>query len=165
MWIGAIRLAVATKDSPDAGTDALVTVEVLRDGAKVVTLALDFDGIDDLERGSHRTYAYVNLPRHNDQTPELPPGIGQSPMPYPDHGIEFSHGLPGHLRLRLRIHDDDMWVKDSVTAWIKRIEREATSFDTEAWVEHQWSHLGDWTQDVALSEDDDEGVTTWTLRV
>ncbi len=35
MWIGSIRLVVATKDATDAGTDHLVTASVLRDGFEV----------------------------------------------------------------------------------------------------------------------------------
>ncbi|MEN0015888.1 MAG: hypothetical protein AAGC46_21160, partial [Solirubrobacteraceae bacterium] len=119
---------------------------------------------DDLERGAFRYYTYSHLTRRNDQTPELPPGIGQSPMPYPDFGLEFSHGVSGHLRLRLHIHGDDMWIKDNVDLAIKQVRQVATSFDTLAWKQDAaWSGAGTWSQDVALSTDGSEGVTTWSL--
>ena len=152
MWVGSIRVGVWTADQPDAGTDSLVQVEVLRDSAWIATLNLDYAAEDDLERGAFRDYFYSNLPRRNDQTPPLPDGIGQDPMPYPDHGFEFSHGLFGHLRLRLHIRNDDMWVKDKD--------------DTLDWQQDtSWSVIGVWGQDVAMSTDGSEGLETWTLLV
>jgi hypothetical protein len=164
MWVGSIRVGVWTADQPDAGTDSLVQVEVLRDGAWISTLNLDYVTEDDLERGAFRDYFYSNLPRRNDQTPPLPDGIGQNPMPYPDFGFEFSHGLFGHLRLRLHIRNDDMWIKDKVDLSIKQVRQVATSFDTLAWQQDtSWSVVGVWGQDVAMSTDGDEGLETWTL--
>ena len=166
MWIGAIKLTVQTKNATDAGTDSLVRAGVLRDGNEIARLRLDYADEDDLERGAIRNYYYANLPRKNDDTPELPDGIGQNPMPYPDHGFEFSHGVNGHMKLRLRIHDDDMWVKDNVDLYIKEIRNVATSFDTLAWKEDtNWTYLGSWPMDVAMSTDSDEGKTTWTLNL
>lgn len=164
MWVGSIRVGVLTADQTDAGTDSLVQAEVLRDGQQISTLSLDYATEDDLERGAFRDYFYPNVHPHNDKTPMLPPGVGQNPMPYPDFGYEFSHGLAGHLVLRLHIHGDDMWVKDNIDLAIKQVRQVATSFDTLAW--HQdaaWSSVGSWAQDVALSTDSGEGVTTWTL--
>jgi len=72
---------------------------------------------DDLERGATRNYDYIGprkLQRVNDRTPELPPGIGRTLMPYPEYGLEFSNGLHGHLTVRLAIHGDDMWIKDNI---------------------------------------------------
>jgi len=122
MWIGSIRLVVETKDSLDAGTDNLVQATVLRNDAELRVLNLDYPTEDDLERGAIRNYDYIGptkLPRRNDKTPELPPGIGQNPMPYPGYGFEFSNGLNGHLILRLRIRGDDMWIKDNVDLYVK----------------------------------------------
>ncbi len=165
MWIGSMRLGVQTQDSRDAGTDSLVTADVLRDGVLVARLRLDYIYEDDLERGAFRNYTYLQLPRRNDQTPELPPGIGQSPMPYPDYGLEFSNGLAGHLRIRLHIHGDDMWIKDNVHLDIREVRHVATSFDTLDWRQDtQWTSYADWTQDVRLSTDSHEGVTTWALN-
>jgi hypothetical protein len=169
MWIGAIRLVVRTQDTTFAGTDSLVQAAVLRDGSQLRLLNLDYPAEDDLERGAIRAYDYsgpTRLPRSNDQTPELPPGIGQSPMPYPGYGFEFSSGLSGHLKIRLRIRGDDMWIKDNVDLYVRSIRRRATSFDTLAWIEDpDWTYIASWTQDVALSTDSSEGFTTWTLNL
>ena len=169
MWIGSIRLVVGTKDAPNAGTDSLVQASVLRDGNELRVLNLDYPTENDLERGALRSYDYMGptkLPRRNDQTPELPPGIGQIPMPYPGYGFEFSHGMPGHLRIRLRIRGDDMWIKDNVDLYVRLIRERATSFDTLAWQEDpHWTYVATWPQDVAMSTDSSEGVTTWTLNL
>ena len=167
MWIGSIRLVASTADAPNAGTDSLVQATVLRDGAALRVLNLDYPTEDDLERGAIRPYDYMGptkLPRRNDQTPELPPGIGQIPMPYPGYGLEFSNGLPGHLRIQLRIRNDDMWIKDQVDLYVRYIRERATSFDTLAWIEDSdWSYVASWPQNAALSTDPTEGVTVWTL--
>jgi hypothetical protein len=166
MWIGAIRLRVQTKDTTDAGTDHVVRAGVLRDGSELARLELDYADENDLERGAVRNYYYSNLPRRNHHTPELPPGVGQNPMPYPDHGFEFSDGVNGHMKLRLRIHGDDMWVKDNVDLYIKQVRNVATSFDTLAWQDDaNWTFLGSWPKDVAMSTDSDEGTATWTLNL
>jgi len=167
MWIGAIRLIVQTEDAPFAGTDSLVQATIIRDGSELRILNLDYPTEDDLESGAIRNYDYIGptkLPRRNDQTPELPPGIGQSPMPYPGYGLEFSNGMNGHLRIRLRIRGDDMWIKDKVDLYVRFIRQVATSFDTLAWQEDSfWTYIASWTQDVAMSTDSSEGFTTWNL--
>lgn len=164
MWIGSMLLRVATLNAPTAGTDSLVTSDIVRNGAELLRLRLDYRTEDDLEPGAVRDYTYFALPRRNDATPQLPPGIGQSPMPYPDFGVEFSNGVNGHLRLRLRIHDDDMWIKDDVALYVREVRRIATSFDTLAWVEDaSWRFLGHWSRDVAMSTDGGEGVAVWNL--
>jgi hypothetical protein len=155
MWIGGMMLRVTTKDTPVAGTDNLIRAIVVRDGAEVRALKLDYPNEDDLERGAVRNYFYLNLGWDNDQTPQLPPGIGQTPMPYPPYGIEFSHGLRGHL-----------WIKDNVELYTKEIRRRATSFDTLAWQEDShWTHVANWPQDAFVSTDSSEGSTTWTLSL
>ena len=169
MWIGSVRLIVHTKDAPDAGTDSLVQATILRDGAELRVLNLDYPTENDLERGAIRNYDYsgpTKLPRRNDQTPQLPSGVGQNPMPYPGYGFEFSHGLNGHLRIRLGIRGDDMWIKDNVDLYVRFIRQRATSFDTLAWQEDpDWTYIASWSQDVALSTDSREGVTTWNLNL
>jgi hypothetical protein len=166
MWIGSIKLGVRTKDAPDAGTDDLIVARILRDGTDVVGLRLDYSGEDDLERGATRNYVYPVLPRRNHRTPQLPPGIGQNPMPYPSEGIEFSDGLRGHLKVILITSGVDMWVKDNVDFYVKEIRQVATSFDTLAWVKDvDWSYLGTWSQDVALSWDPTEGIPVWTMSL
>lgn len=167
MWIGSIRLVVETLDAKDAGTDSLVQAGVLRDGTELRVLNLDYATEDDLERGAIRNYDYIGptkLPRRNDRTPELPPGIGRSPMPYPGYGFEFSAGLHGHLTLRLRIRGDDMWIKDGVDLYVRQIRERATSFDTLAWQEDtDWTYVASWNRDVPMSTDAAEGFTTWNL--
>jgi hypothetical protein len=169
MWIGAIRLVVQTKDAPFAGTDRLVQVTVVRDGNALRVLNLDYPTENDLEPGAIRAYDYsgpTKLPRRNDQTPPLPDGIGQIPMPYPGYGFEFSSGLNGHLTLRLRIRGDDMWIKDNVDLYVRYIRQRATSFDTLAWIEDQdWSYVATWGRDVPMSTDSREGFTTLNLKL
>jgi hypothetical protein len=169
MWIGAIRLIVETKDASDAGTDSLVQATVLRDAAELRVLNLDYPTEDDLERDAIRNYDYVGptkLPRRNDKTPPLPDGIGQSPMPYPGYGFEFSSGLHGHLVIRLRIRGDDMWIKDNVDLYVRQIRQQATSFDTLAWIEDKnWMYVASWGQDAPMSTDSSEGYTSWNLRL
>jgi hypothetical protein len=169
MWIGAIRLVVETQNSPGAGTDSLVQAAVLRDGAELRVLNLDYPTEDDLEPGAIRNYDYsgpMKLPRRNDKTPTLPSGVGRIPMPYPGYGFEFSNGLNGHLMLRLRIRGDDMWIKDDVGLYVRFIRERATSFDTIAWMEDSdWTYIASWTKDVAMSTDPREGVTTWNLAL
>ena len=169
MWIGAIRLVVETADAPFAGTDSLVQATIIRDGNDLRVLNLDYPTEDDLERGAIRNYDYsgpTKLPRRNDKTKELPPGIGQSPMPYPGYGFEFSNGMSGHLKIRLRINGDDMWIKDNVDLYVRKIRQHATGIDSIWWEEDSfWTYVASWTQDVAMSTDSDEGVTTWNLNL
>ncbi|NHZ33633.1 hypothetical protein [Massilia rubra] len=169
MWIGSIGLVAATKDVANAGTDNLVQASILRNGTVIRVLNLDYAELDDHERGDDRSYVYsgpAKLPRRNDLTPVLPPGIGMIPMPYPGYGFEFSEGLSGHLQIQLRINGDDMWIKDSVDLYVKFIRLRATSFDTLAWLEDtEWTYIASWNQDVPMSTDADEGVTTWTLNL
>lgn len=169
MWIGSIRLIVDTKNTANAGTDSLVKAHVVRDGAKLATLRLDYPTEDDLERNAIRNYDYMGptkLPRKNDKTPELPSGVGQSPMPYPGYGFEFSNGLHGHLTLQLEIMGDDMWIKDNVDLYVRQIRPKATSFDTLAWVEDsEWTYIATWSKDVAMSTDSGEGVGILNLNL
>jgi hypothetical protein len=156
---------VQTKDARDAGTDSLMQATVARDGTELRVLNLDYPTENDLERGAIRNYDYdgpTKLPRRNDKTRPLRDGIGQSPMPYPGYGFEFSNGLNGHLTIRLRINGDDMWIKDNVDLYVKFI-RQRVGF---AWTQDKdWSYIATWSQDVAMSTDPKEGLTTWTLNL
>ena len=170
MWISAIRLVVETKDVPSAGTDSPVQAVIMRDDTKLRVLNLDCPTEDDLERGAIQAYDYIGptkLPRRNDKTPELPPGTGQIPMPYPGHGFEFSSGLHGHLTIRLRIRGDDMWIEDNVHLYVRFTRQKATfGFDTLAWSEDpDWTYITSWTRDVPMSTDPNEGLTTWDLKL
>ena len=87
-------------------------------------------------------------------------------MPYPGYGFEFSNGLNGHLKLRLKINGDDMWIKDNVDLYVRFIRQKATSFDTLAWIEDpDWTYIATWNQDAAMSTDSSEGKTTWTMSL
>lgn len=164
MWIGSMRVGVWTGDTPTGGTDSLVTAMVVREGDDVINLRLAYATENDLERGSFRDYFYLSLPQIFHGTVPLPPGIGRDPMPYPDHGIEFSNGLAGKLELRLVIHGDDLWLKDKVDLSIREVRERATSFDTLGWAEDpDWTIIGTWDRDVVLSTDSGEGVSTWRL--
>jgi hypothetical protein len=169
MWIGAIRLTVETGNTSNAGTDNLVQAAVLRDGTELRLLNLGYPAENGVERSAVRNYDSIGptrLPRRNDQTPELPPGVGMTPMPYPLYGFEFSNGLPGHLTIRLRIRGAAAWMKDRVDLFIRELRLRPDSFDTLAWREDSaWTHVAHWRRDVAMNTDSDEGVTTWTLNV
>ncbi len=165
MWISKIGFEVWTEDAVYAGTDHLVTIEVMRDNRVLWAGKFDYSTEDDLEAGAQRWYGYVVPGLYLDETPPLPEGIGRIPAPYPSQGMEYSNGLHDHMRCRLHIHGDDMWTKDRVDIWVKEIKQVATSFDTLDWVEQDWTHLGAWTQDTNLSWDGGEGFTTWTLLV
>src|ERR1700704_1914118 len=133
MWIGSMRLIVKTKDAPFAGTDSLVQAKIFRNNTLLRTFNLDYPTENDLERGAIRNYDYIGptrLPRKNDKTPELPPGIGQIPMPYPGYGFEFSNGLSGHLKIKLQIKGDDMWIKDNVDLYVRVIRQHAAGIDS-----------------------------------
>lgn len=164
MWVGKMGFMVWTKDAVHAGTDHLVTVEVMRDNRVLWAGRFDFPTEDDLEPGAQRFYGYEINGLFLDDTPPLPAGIGRIPSPYPSRGMEYSHGLSGHLRSRLRIHGHDMWTKDKVEIYVKEIRQLATSFDTLEWIEDSdWTKLGTWGADADLSTDSSEGSTTWTL--
>lgn len=166
MFISRIGFQVTTKDAPNAGTDSLLTMEVLRNGNHLWTGRLDFPDLNDNERGDSRFYGYTFRSLFLDRTPHLPDGIGRIPMPYPDRGMEFSDGLNGHLRCRLHNNGDDMWIKDQVNVHVRIIRQRATSFDTLDWIEdNDWTFVGSFTQDVALSTDSREGVERWTMAV
>lgn len=166
MWMNSVKLRVATKDAPDAGTDSLVLAEIFRDGQLTNSLRLDYPDENDLDAGAFRNYYYSNLTRSNDQTKELRDGVVQSPMPYPESGIEFSDGLPGHFGLRLHIRGDDMWIKDSFEFFYREYRDVPDSFDTSVWREDtQWTDLGYWGKDIAMSTDSDEGFTYLNLNM
>lgn len=163
MWIGSIRLRVKTASAPSfAGTDSLVTATIVRDGVDLLSLKLDYPSENDLEPGAIRNYNYLGPSKmgwKNDKTPPLPNGIGQNPMPYPSYGIEFSNGLDSHLKIRLRIHGSDLWIKDQVDLYIREVRLKATSFDTLAWQEDSdWTFVGSWPMNYAMSTDPSEGV-------
>jgi hypothetical protein len=167
MWVGAISLFVQTGTSVHAGTDSDVTASVVRDDFAVADLALGVPHFDDLERGSGRFYNFESLARKNDRTPELPPSQSQSPMPFPESGIEFSDGLEGHLKLVLSIGGRDLWVKDRIDLFIKqsRFGGLGGPANIQDWVvDDEFTFVASWGMNVAMSRDPAEGHETWTMR-
>ena len=164
MWIGAIRLRIKTKNAPDAGTDDSLQVSILRDGKVLRTLDLDYPDENDFEQGADRNYDYIGptrLPRRNDKTPVLPPGIGKNPMPYPSYGFEFSKGMNGHLTLLLSIGGDNQWLEDSIDLYVQEIRLKQTSFDTLAWIQDaDWHFIASWKSDMRMSTTPSEGSAT-----
>ena len=166
MWIGAMRLVVGTADLPDGGTESVVQAAVLRDDTELVVLNLDYPKENDLERGAIRKYDYsgpTKLPRRHDGTAEMPSGVAVYPMPYPGYGFEFSDGLVGHLRIELRINGDDLWIKDKVDLYVKFIREQQKTYGSMWREDPDWTYIGTWARDVALSRDPVEGVAKWTL--
>ncbi|MEG3939799.1 hypothetical protein QT995_16770 [Microcoleus sp. S36b_A3] len=50
--------------------------------------------------------------------------------------------------------------------YVRFISERAISFDTLTWLEDpDWTYIASWTQDVSMSTDSSEGVTTWNLTL
>lgn len=158
MWIGSIRLDVRTEDEPGAGTDDTVVATLLRDGEEIVDLKLTRPDIDDLEEGSLRRYVYPHL--KFDAAPD-----DTFPVPVsPTYGVQFPDGLKGHLALRLFNSSGDMWVKDEVILFVRRLRSDNDSGGP--WVEDdEWTFVESFSRDVALSAHPVEGTPTWLLEV
>jgi hypothetical protein len=83
----------STHGGAKAKTDAGPTLSSRHrswNGSELGVLNLNYPDEDDLEPGTIRNYDYMvpaKLPRRNDKTSELPPGISQFPMPYPGYGF------------------------------------------------------------------------------
>jgi hypothetical protein len=74
--------------------------------------------------------------------------------------------MNGHLRIRLQIHGDDMWIKDNVDLYVRFVRQVATSFDTLAWQEDSfWTYVASWTRDAAMSTDSSEGFAIWNMNL
>jgi hypothetical protein len=165
MWIGSLRLRVRTKARPEAGTDNLVTVGLLRDGNEVAKLRLDHRYQDDLEPGVSQNFTFTgpsSLPRSHDRPP-MNEGTSRKPV-YPPYGIEFSQGCKGHLALQATIHGDDLWIKDSVELFVREIRPSIHADGTVTWVESsEWTPVARWGKDAPISGDKREGTRTWTM--
>ena len=168
MWIGAIKLRVYTGYQVQAGTTSLVEVSFRRDGEGLIVFPLEFPPAVGIDRASHPTYAWSDndLPRRNDKTPSLPSGEVQIPMPYPDHGFEFSDGVKNHFDLRLRIRGQDEWVVEEAELWVKHVVL-VNWLGLKIWqTSSQWSKVGEWnSQTWLLSTDPPEGDKTADFKV
>lgn len=165
MWVSSLRLRVKTKARAGAGTDNVVTVEVLRDGQRVANLKLDHRGQDDLEPGATQDFDYTGptaLPRTPDDPQHRPPGAREGPPP--PHGIEFGRGLKGHIGLRATIHGTDAWTKDDIELHVKEIRQKPDINGRLSWSEDAaWTRVAHWTQDATLTGDSQRGPATWTM--
>lgn len=171
MWIGAIRFSIRTGDLPSTGTHSLVQVRVLRDEDVLTIFPLDAPPEIGLPHESIMTFELVGpdwLPRHNDETPNYPPGYAANPMPYPSYGFEFSHGLPGHMRLQLWIDGDDAFQWMWVDLAVKVIREVDTQFGFKIWKRHPfWQEVQLWEPEsyVTMSSNPNKGYPVYELDV
>jgi len=171
MWIGAIRFSIGIGDLPSSGTHSLVQVRVLRDADVLTTFPLDAPPEIGLQRGYYMTFDLVGpdwLSRHNDETPNYPPGYAAIPMPYPHYGFEFSNGLSGHLRLQLWIKGDDKFQWSFVDLAVKVIHQVDAGFGIKIWKRRPyWDSVQLWRPEelVTMSSDPGEGYPAYELDV
>lgn len=163
-WVSEIGWDIKTSNVPFAGTDTPIIVEILRDDAPVIALYIEPGNTSRLNRGESQFYWWrfqgaIFAPN--------PSGIGVSHggEGFP-HGVEFPHGIQGHLKCRLRAWGDDMWIKDNIGGYVRyaRLVGVPGTIDSTIWVDDfDWTFIGNFAQDVALSTDSREGHETWTL--
>lgn len=148
VWIGAIRLAV---DGPARGA---VKVTLLRDGSPLLRLLCEAPGP-----------SAFSLPRVNDLTPQLPDGGAQLPLPYPPHGIEFTHGLRGHLALELTAGGEPAEL-GTIELAVRELRLGGHRFQALQWDEDaDWTPLGLWRLDPEEAADTASGLLSWALEL
>lgn len=163
MWIGAVCLRVTTKAQPHAGTDYIVTADLLRDGEAVQRFNLDYGTIDDMEPGATGDYIFTGpdaLPRRFDRTPRFKRRRDKGTDPSaPPFGIEFSKGIRGYLGFKFRVQGPDVWVKDVIHLFIREWHPVQTG-DAVQWVEDRsWKYVATWGRDVAVGADGSRHLT------
>ena len=161
-YVSAFGWDIQTDSDPGAGTDSLVTLTILREDFPVISLVVEPGETGRLDRGASQFFMWQ--PQGTFFVPATNVTWIAS-LPYPN-AVEFPDGVEGHMRAQFQIHGDDMWKKDKVSAYVKYSHYEAVpgTIDSFVWVEDlNWSHVGDFTQDVEMSTDSTEGLTTWTL--
>lgn len=163
-WISEIGWDIKTLNTPVAGTDTRVSVEILRDDVQVISLLIEPGNTTRLDRGDSRFYWWRF--RGANFAPSDEPGHTAGEQAFP-HGVEFPRDIRNHLKCRLRAWGDDMWIKDNVDAYVRyaRLVAVPGTIDSFVWVDDlNWTFVGSFAQDVALSTDPAEGFRTWTLR-
>jgi len=170
MWIGAIKLEILTAWDKWSGTDSLVEFSIVRDGHSLAVFPLDYPPLIGLKRGEMGTYVWSGkkaVPRHNDETPSLPPGELQVPMPYPDYGFEFSHDLPLHLSFKFTIRGDNEWDFGNARIYVKFIRLHNGPFGFKIWKRDSL-----WTNElfgsgwlIPMSTDPSEGQKTFEFKI
>lgn len=157
-YVHQIGWQIKTSNIRDAGTDSRVTVTILRDGARIIALNLEPGNTTRLDQGESAFYFW------RFQGTVFEPGDlveWIAGMPYPD-GVEFADDVQGHLTCDLRIHGDDMWVKDQIDAYVRYINYHHIpgTIDAFEWVpDLNWTFVATFPRDIALSTDKKEGVT------
>jgi hypothetical protein len=133
MWLAAIRLVVPGGTAAGVGGATLAAIE--RDGAEVARLLV--------ERPAGRRAATFDY-RLADVVPDSPS------VPGPDHGLEVSGWLRGHLSVRLL--DDAAGTSDGITMFVQLVRRRFDPSGTMGWVDSaQWHFLGALGIDVPVS--------------
>jgi hypothetical protein len=156
-YITAIGFQIVTRDWEGAGTDSRVEVTVRRDGQDIETHWIERGNTPRLDRGDNNFYWFRFGRVYFD-----PPGLGTStggegPRP---GGVEFRHGVYGHLICKFRIFGDDAWIADRITVKVKYARREhvPNTIDTFKWVEDRhWTSLGTVENDIKMSTDAGDG--------
>lgn len=152
MWMGSIRLGAGDRSGSVRGP---LEVVVLRDGVTLTRLLLDAPGD-----------GVFTLPRIHDLTPQLPDGSEQDPLPYPPHGIEFAHGLRGHLALRLTTADGEAAPPADLEVAHREIRLVGMSFDRLCWAQDAtWTPLESWTLEPAAGDPSASGLRSWRLAL
>ena len=163
-WVSEIAWDIRTSTIPWAGTDTRLTVEILRDNALVIALAVEPGNTSRLDRGESAFYWWTfhgaNYAPSDDEYATTTGGAG---MP---HGVEFPKGIGGHLECRLRAWGDDMWIKDNIDGYVRYAKERGVpgTIDSTIWVDDiNWTPVGSFGVDATLSTDSSEGFRTWTL--
>jgi hypothetical protein len=163
-WISEIGWDIRTSGIDVAGTNTPIVVEILRDDALVIALFIEPGSTTRLDRGESQFYWWRFQGANFAPNPS---GIGTSTGGEgAPHGVEFPEGIHNHLKCRLRAWGDDMWIKDNIAAHVRyaRLVGVPGTIDSSIWVDDlNWTFVGDFTQDVAISTDSGEGHETWTL--
>ena len=164
MWISEIGWDIKTSITPGAGTDSQLTVDILRDDQSVIQLNVEPGETSRLDRDESQFYFW----RFVGATPEPSnSNIGEveSGQENP-HGVEFENDIFGHLKCRLRIYGDDMWIKQQIDGYVRyaKLQGVPGTIDSANWVDDpDWTPVGNFAQEAHMSTDGGEGYTNWTL--
>src|SRR5262245_21554006 len=159
-WVSEIGWDILTSSVVWGGTDTRISVEILRDNASVIALLVEPGATQRLDRGEDAFYwwrfqrAYF-APRPPDD--DIASTTGGAGFP---HGVEFPHGVVGHLKCRFRAWGDDMWIKDNVDGYVRYAREKGVpgTIDSTEWVDDlNWTLIWHFPADASLSTDPSEG--------
>jgi len=157
--LAAIAWSINTRDEQSAGTDDKVTCEVLRDNTVVARFEIEPGNTAALDRDAGDVWRY-DFKRMHLASP-VNPSLSQGVV-----GVEFPQGIPGHLKMRLRIAGEDRWIKDSVVVYgrVGELYRDEEGGSLLVFNDgDQWIDLGTFSKRKVLSTDPREGSATLTL--